>query len=382
MKNAILHARVVTRDAVLPDYGILYDENILQIAPSEQLSGYEHAIDAQGQYLIPGLIDVHIHGYHGHDVMDGTPAALQGISKGLLENGVTGFCPTTVTMSPEDTETAFQALREEMSHPPVGAEMLGVHMEGPYLALSRKGSHEPSLLTNPDRQTVLRHRDILRIITVAPELDFDFVSWAAEQGIIVSMGHSEATFEQASRAIESGARHITHLFNAMSGLTHQKPGVVGAALLHDGVEVELVADTIHVRKELFKLVYRMKGQHRILLITDCVRAGGMPPGDYTLGAMPILSDGQSVRLSNGTLAGSILRLNQGVANFCQHAGVPLHEAVLMASYNPALSLGVADRIGSIDIGKQANFALTDESMVPSATYMRGERKYQKERSNA
>lgn len=372
MKQAILHANVVTRNGILENYAVIYDDKIQDICPSDQATDYEQFIDAEGQYLLPGLIDMHIHGFGGHDVMDATPAALQAISKGLLQNGVTAYLPTTVTMGKTETDNALVNLRREMAAQSAGAKILGVHMEGPYLNPVYKGAHEESLLAPPDIAYVTDYLDIFRMITVAPELNREFVRWASAQGLIISMGHTNATYEEAQRAIDAGASHVTHLFNAMSGLHHQRMGMVGAALLHDALDVELIADTVHVRRELFNMVYRMKGPNRIILVTDCTRAGGMPAGEYMLGALLCHSDGEtSIRLPDGTLAGSILRLNRAVYNFHHFAHVPLYEAVAMASYNPARALGLADSMGSIDIGRFADFSLADEKMNVQQTFQNG-----------
>jgi len=377
--NAIINAEIFLKDRVLINHAVIYDRIIRRIIPVEELSDLYNdsynIIDAKGKYLIPGLIDIHIHGFNGYDFMDAKDEGLTQISEVLPKYGTTSFLPTTVSMDQDSISKAFECIRRVKDKNEMGARILGVHLEGPYINEEKKGAHEAIYLTIPDRTFIEQNLDIIKIVTVAPELDPDFIHWAVKKGLIVSIGHSTANYEQAAQAFSDGAKHVTHLFNGMSGIHHQDPGVVGAALLDDSVSVELIADTIHVKKELFKLIYRAKGKDRILLITDCIRAGGMPKGKYKLGNLDVLADGLSARLETGSLAGSIVTLNKAVYNFAQYASIPLHEAVAMASYNPARSLGIHNEIGSIKEGLRADFSLVDQRMDVFMTIIDGKTVY-------
>lgn len=373
--KAILHANIILPDSVLPDHALLYDGHILAMLPSDAIPGDVQSLDAGGLYLLPGLIDQHIHGFAGYDAMDGDPQGLLRMGEALCAHGVTGFVPTTVSMGEAGIDRALDSVRAAMAEPQPGARILGAHLEGPYLNPQKKGAHAERYLKAPLREYVERHLDVLRALTAAPELDPAFIGWAAGHKLVVSLGHSMATYEQAWAAFDSGASQVTHLFNGMSGVHHQEPGLAGAALLRDGIYAELIADTVHVRKELYPLIYRCKGPGGVILISDCTRAGGMPPGHYTLGNMDVYTDATSSRLADGSLAGSVLTLERAVYNFRKHADIPLHEAVAMASRNPAAQLGLARECGSIALGLRADFALADEEFNIRSTWIGGERVY-------
>jgi len=253
-----------------------------------------------------------------------------------------------------------------------GARVLGAHLEGPYLSSEKKGAHESKYLKNPEKEFVHQFLDTIKIITLASEQSSDFIPWCTDKGIKVSLGHSAVTYEQACDAFSQGASQVTHLFNGMSGIHHQEPGLAGAALLYPDVQVELIADTVHVRQELFPLIYRTKGAKDIILISDCMRAGGMPAGNYKLGNLDVVTDKKSARLENGSLAGSIVKLNKAVYLFEKHSSITKHEAVAMASYNPACNLGLARECGSIQHGLRADFALVNDSMDVTMTILSGE----------
>lgn len=375
--KAIRDANIVLRDAVLQNHALLYDTHIRGILPEGDVPADAQIIDAGGKYLIPGLLDLHIHGAAGIDTMDADEEGLLYMASRLLENGVTGFLPTTVSMPDADIGAALASLGRAKSRMHGGARILGAHLEGPYLNGQKKGAHEARFLKPPDRGFVEKYREVIRILTLAPELDagLEFTDWCVKNGIIVSLGHSMATYEQAAAAFNHGASHATHLFNAMRGLHHREPGLTGAALLNDDVSVELIADTVHVRKELYPLIYRTKGRDNILLVTDCMRAGMMPPGRYTLGGLDVYTDRESARLADGSLAGSVLRLNDAVRNFETYAGIPRHQAVAMASFNPARRLGLDTECGSLSPGLRADMALADEELRIERTILFGKTVY-------
>ena len=247
--NAIINANIVLKDKILYNHAILYDEKILSLEPECPSTVDGEIINAHNLYLIPGLIDQHIHGYLGYDAMDADVEKLLVMSKSLLENGVTSFLPTTVSMNNNSIEKALISIARAKDSKYIGARILGAHLEGPYLNSKKKGAHEEKYLKNPEKWFVEQFLDVIKIITLAPESSNDFISWCVEKGIKVSLGHSAVSYDEACAAFDQGATQVTHLFNGMSGIHHQDPGLAGAALLYKDIKVELIADTVHVRKE-------------------------------------------------------------------------------------------------------------------------------------
>lgn len=378
--KAIINGKILTPQGELEHKVLLFDEKISDIVDSSaSLEGME-VIDAQGKYVSPGLVDVHIHGYVGEDASDGSEEGVRKIAKALLANGVTSFLPTTMTVSWEEIETALNIVRKLKTESAQtqfdGSQILGCHAEGPFINPSRKGAQAEEHILPPNSKAILPHQDIIKIITMSPEMEsgIQFIKdVTSNSNIVVSIGHTNATYEQAMEAIEAGAKHVTHLFNAMTALNHRNPGVVGAALSTD-VSTELIADTFHIHTGLFAFLHGVKNE-KLILITDCTRAGGLPDGEYTLGGQPIFVKGIECRLEDGTIAGSVLRLNNAVKNYRDHAGIPLWKAVQAASLNPATVIGEADTKGSLEVGKDADIVLFDENLVCHKTFVRGELKY-------
>ena len=311
-----------------------------------------------GPFISPGFVDVHVHGWGGHDAMGGR-VALDGMARRLLRRGVTSFLPTAVT-APLAALIDFAGSVRDWSPdaPDDGAEPLGFNLEGPFLARRRRGAHDPTYLQVPaevPRATLEPLIDGLRLVTIAPELPgaTDLIAWLAERGVMTSIGHSGATLEQARAGYAAGARSTTHLFNAMSGIDHHAPGVAVAALLDDAVFVELIADGIHVEPGLWPLIARLKPVDRLLLVSDAVALAGMGDGRGRLGGLEVVVAGQRVTLAGTrTLAGSILALDMAVANVVA-SGVPLPAAVAAAGRNPLALLGIVDR-GRIAVGQRAD----------------------------
>lgn len=383
--KAIINGRLVLEDRVLDGQAVLFENTISRIVPQEELPRDAETIDAKGAWVCPGFFDLHIHGSGGCDTMDGTPEALMTISRTIARKGVTRFLPTSVTMPMADTERVFTQIRALLGTGE-GAIIEGINMEGPFLSAAYRGAHDPESLRPADAAFVRRFADVIRLVTVAPEEPggMEFVEEIARNTPVkVSIGHSAATYEQAMEAIARGATQVTHLFNAMSPLHHRKPGVVTAALQSD-VYTELICDGIHVHPALFSFVCQNKTDResglcdRLVLITDCMRAGAMPPGQYTLGELRVVVDDTSARLADGTLAGSILSLDRAVENFARHTGCPLWQAVRCASLNPARALGMEERLGSIAPGKEADFALLDSELRVVRTIVSGRTVYEAE----
>lgn len=373
MAKQIINAKIVTPEGILEGKTLIYDEKITDIADAP-IAGAE-TIDASGRLLIPGLIDIHIHGYLGADASDGTEEAVRTIAAGILKNGVTAFLPTTMTVSYDMLEKAFSAVRGVMKTPHAGeARVIGVHAEGPFININKKGAQLGEYVRKPDAEFVVRHRDIIKLITIAPETDegFSEIKKIRENTCAaISLGHTDADYDTAVRAFEAGVSHATHLFNAMTGITHRAPGAAGAALFSDKVSCELICDTFHVHPALFAPVFRLKG-NKFNLITDCMRAGGLSDGEYDLGGQMVTVNGIECRLKDGTIAGSVLRLNRAVANLAR-AGVPLHEAICAASLYPAMAIGVDNERGAIRPGLRADFSLCDTDMNISEVFVAGVR---------
>ena len=361
--QAILNGKIVLPDRVVEGSALLFEEKILGVVPAAEVPAEAQVIDAAGNLVIPGLIDMHIHGYLGEDASDGSFEGIRTMAEGVAKNGVTGFLPTTMTVSYDELRAAFAQIRRGMAESVKsdwqGAQILGVNAEGPFINPSKKGAQAGEHIRPGDADFLKENLDVIRVFTIAPEMpgNMDCIREMAGRTLI-SMGHTAATYDQAAAAIDAGVGHVTHLFNAQTPLMHRDPGVVGAALTDDRVSCELIADTFHVSRHLFPLVSRMKGD-KLVLITDCTRAGGLEDGEYTLGGQPIFVKGIECRLADGTIAGSVLKLNAAVRNLLENSSLKLWEAVNAASLNPAKRIGVDAAKGSLESGKDADIVLCD-----------------------
>lgn len=360
--KAIVNGKIITVDEVLENKVLVFGDKIVsieEVAPADC-----EIIDAKGYYVSPGLIDVHVHGSYGADTMDQTVEAIQTISEGISSNGVTSFLPTTMTMSKEDIYGALTTIRECMNRELQGAKVIGAHMEGPFINVIYKGAQPEHYIVRPSFEFIKDYTDVIKLVSYAPELDeqYDFTKEVKEKtDITLSIGHTNATYDQAIEAIENGVSHVTHLFNAMPPLHHRDPGVVGAALTSNCF-CEVIADKIHINKNLFQFILDNKGKHKVILITDSMRAGCMKDGKYDLGGQDVYVKDGVARLESGNLAGSVLTLNKAVYNFLQNTNATLTEAIHMASLNPATSIGVANHKGSLEVGKDADIAIFDNDM--------------------
>ena len=372
---AIKNAKIVLENRIEEGKVLLFSDKIEGIV--DYISEGVEIIDAEGGYVTPGFIDLHIHGYLGKDVCDATVDSIKTIAGGLVENGVTGFLPTTMTVDMSVIKGALDACREvRNSGEYYGSTILGVHAEGPFISASKKGAQDERFILKPDADFVKANADIIRIITLAPEEDKDFEAIrkiAKETDVVVSMGHTSADYKTAMESTKNGVMHATHLFNAMTPMTHRAPGVVGAALNSD-VSCELIVDTYHVDPALYEMVYKMKGR-KLCFITDCLPAGGLPEGAYTLGGAKIIYKNNLCKLEDGTIAGSVLKLNKGVWNVYTNTSIPLYECVNCATLNPANAIGVADKKGSIEIGKDADIVILDKEFNVKKTIIGGVVRY-------
>ncbi len=380
--KCIINGKVILENGIFDNLVIIFDKKIEKIEKLDAVdtSKYE-IIDAKGNFVSPGLVDMHIHGYLGADVSDGDYEGVKTMADGILKNGVTSWCPTTMTVSKAEIENAFASVRKvKNSNEFYGAKIIGVNSEGPFINPSKKGAQAEEHILKPDADFIIKHSDIVKVFTVAPEVDgaLECIEKVTDNtDVLISMGHTNATFEEALLGIEKGIRHTTHLFNAMTALSHRSPGVVGAALSSDSVSTELIADTFHVSKGLFSLIAKIKGD-KLCLITDCIRAGGMPDGDYTLGGQPVHKKGIQCLMDDGTIAGSVLKLNEAVYNLYENAQIPMHEAVKCATLNPAKAMGVDGEIGSLDVGKCADIVIANEKFEILTVIVDGQIRYKGE----
>ncbi len=378
--KAIINGKIILKDRIVDGCALLFSDVIEGVVPQENIPCNAEIIDAAGGYVSPGLIDMHIHGYLGKDVCDGEEESIRTISKGLLANGVTGYLPTTMTVDMKVIRKALEVCRnlKEESKNWEGSEILGCHAEGPFISESKKGAQDAKYILKPDAAFVKEYADIIKTITLAPETDEnDFAAIreiCRDTDVVVSMGHTSADYNTAMAGVNAGVKHVTHLFNAMTPLAHRAPGVVTAALNAD-ISVELIVDTFHVDKCFYDMLWKLKGR-KLCFITDCLPAGGLPYGEYTLGGAKIIYKDIVCRLEDGTVAGSVLHLNRGVWNVYKNSDIPLYECVNCASLNPATVIGIADKKGSIETGKDADIVITDECFEVKKTIIRGEIKYE------
>ena len=377
--KAIVNGRIILKDRILDGHALLISNVIEGIVPSDKVPENAEKIDAKGGYVAPGLIDLHIHGYLGKDVCDGEPESVRTIAKGIVQNGVTGFLPTTMTVDMKVIKKALEVCRDlkEESKTWEGSTILGCHAEGPFISEKKKGAQDAKYILKPDAKFIKEYSDIIRIITLAPETDDDFKAIdevRRDTDVIMSMGHTSADYATAIEATARGIRHTTHLFNAMTPMAHRAPGVVTAALKSD-VSCELIVDTFHVNPVFYDIIYKLKGR-KLCFITDCLPAGGLPMGEYTLGGAKIIYRDIVCRLEDGTVAGSVLHLNKGVWNVYTNSQIPLWECVNCASLNPATVLGIDNKKGSLELGKDADVIITDGEFNVQKTFIGGNIRYE------
>lgn len=357
--------KIVTADGILEHSGISVQGDSIEHIGAVW-DGSNNIISLDNYTVLPGLIDLHIHGVNGHDTMDATPAALNGMSRFLARHGVTSFLATTVTARMSKIIAAVENIAACTRQGLEGARLLGAYIEGPYINPQFKGAQPEEYIRDLDiaevQEIISKSRDTVRVVALAPEKDNagQVIRHLAAQGIKVALGHSNATYAETVRAIENGASQAVHTFNAMRGLHHREAGITGAVLNNDQIMAELIADGVHVDYPVIQILLRAKRKEDILLITDCMQAGGLVDGEYELGELKVQVRGGIARLGSGALAGSTLKLMDAVRNLVQRAGVSLPDAVNMASLNPARAMGAEDRLGSLEAGKQADIIAVDD----------------------
>lgn len=340
-------------------------------------------IREDGKWIAPGLVDTHIHGYLNHDVMDNDPEGLKIMSEGLLSCGVTSFLPTTLTSSKEHLKAVAQTIGEVVKDVP-GAKIQGIYFEGPFFTEKHKGAQNPSYFSDPDIETFQQWQaasgGLIKKIALAPERKGtkEFVQMLTQENVVVALGHSDATLDEASEIVEAGASVFVHAFNGMRGLSHREPGMVGALMSLKHVFSELICDGHHVHPNAAEILMDKVGHEHVALITDCMMAGGMPDGNYNLGEFPVVVKDGTARLESGNLAGSILKLKEAIKNVVDWELATPEQAIMMATLVPAMSCKIDEQCGSIAKGREADFIVLTPNMELSATYLDGVERYRNE----
>jgi len=386
MSNPVLifDARVYMPGELLDPGWILIDGGqITRIGQGKPPVGFQSArlIDAKGLNLLPGFIDLHVHGSNGYEVMDADPGSILGMASFLVRHGVTSFLPTTLTATHERILSVIKAVKQA-SHAPLGARaaILGVHLEGPYLNPERCGAQDPGQIRRADQQEFADYirSGMIRLISVAPEFPENLwlIDACKKRAITVSAGHTSANLDQMRHAISLGLGQVTHIYNAMSPLDHREVGTVGAALALDELYCEMICDNVHVHPAAQKIVVRSKGVDRVILVSDALCCAGLPEGEYTMDQQKIFNRDGAAYLQNGSLAGSVISIDKALKNILENSGLSLEQGWRMSSYTAAKAIHMDAIKGSIAPGKDADLVLLDEKLGVRMTIMEGKIAYE------
>ena len=379
--SAILTPHEELRDCVI----LVEDGKITGLGPRDEVRVPADAVHyaAGDKIVVPGFVDIHIHGAGGHDVMEANSRALDRITTTLARYGTTSILATTVTAPVEETCHSLQGIaRYIRNHEKLGdstrpaAEILGIHLEGPFISKARRGVHPPDAIARPSAETLAQFREaadgLVKLVTIAPELPGapELIASAVAEGLVVAVGHTDADYEQTRAAFSAGARHAVHFFNAMRPFTHRDPGVIGAVLTEPEMTAEVIADGVHVSGPAIQVLIGTKGFHTVLLASDGTSATGMPDGNYRLGTIEVIVKGGVCRNSEGKLAGSTLTLDRAL-RYLVELGVPFIEAVRMATVLPARRIGLAGKKGILAIGADADLVVLTQDLRVDAVMSRG-----------
>ncbi|WP_191562065.1 N-acetylglucosamine-6-phosphate deacetylase [Metabacillus idriensis] len=382
-KTYLTNAKLYTGEVVFQNGFIIIENNkitgIGDLAEMPEPAADDKVFNLRGSAsILPGFIDIHIHGAAGADVMDATKEAILTMSRALPKEGTTSYLATTMTAGQDQIKDALKNAADYIARENnEGAEVLGIHLEGPFLNPKRAGAQAPGNIIEPSIEIFNKWRkdakDHIKLVTLAPECKngYELARHLTSAGITASIGHSDAVYSEVEKAVESGVNHATHLFNGMRGIHHREPGVAGTVLMIDEVKTEMIVDGIHIAPEMVKFAYKVKGSEGTILITDAMRAKGLGAGKYDLGGQEVTVDASRATLADGTLAGSILTFRDAAVNMMNYTGCSLEEIVKMSSVNPAKQIGVYDRKGSLSIGKDADIVVLDENSEVLMTFCRG-----------
>jgi len=384
----IINGTIITPFHLVSGKAIIVEKGrIKEIVNKEELSSATltgaEVIKGKDKYIVPGYIDIHVHGGGGSDVMDGDYEAINQIAIAHSHFGTTSFLPTTMTMSKDKIIRSLRSICEAVKKGTAGAEILGIHMEGPYINPEKKGAQKEDNIKKISLEGFLEFNqasgNLIRLVTIAPEMPgaIGLIKYLYKQGIIASVGHTNATYVQTQAGIQAGLSHVTHTFNAMRELHHREPGVVGAALTSPELTVEVIADGIHIHPIVLKILTKIKEGEKVVLITDAMRAAGLKDGTYDLGGQEVIVAKGQARLKDGTLAGSVLTMDKAVKNMVNKVGIQLPKAIQMASLNPARSIGIDDKKGSLEPGKDADIVILNKNLETELTIVAGKIVYRR-----
>ncbi|REL25571.1 N-acetylglucosamine-6-phosphate deacetylase [Thalassotalea euphylliae] len=369
-------AKIFTEQGILANHYLLIEQGKIAALEST-VSQALPVFDLGDHHIMPGLLDLHIHGRDGCDIMDAKLASITTISRSLAKHGVVGFLGTTVTSTWQNTLAAFRCLGQAYQNQPDGALLLGAYNEGLFFTKDHKGAHDEQYflpLTQDNVDAIINAaQGALKVVALAPELDnsSDIIRYLNSKGIRTMLGHTSANYQQTCDALHAGACGGVHVFNGMSGIHHREPGCAGAVLLNERAYVEVIADGVHLHPAILQLIYRLKGAKNMGLISDCINAGGLTDGKYRLGMLDVDVTNGIARTNSGALAGSTLTLEKAVANLIKLADIPVLDAIHAASLRPAEFLGVDHELGSIKAGKRACLAIVDSDFNVQATLIDG-----------
>ncbi|MFC5530901.1 N-acetylglucosamine-6-phosphate deacetylase [Cohnella yongneupensis] len=382
-KFLVVNARIVTTDRMIDNGWLQVRDGIIERIGDNSVGDAPHdsayaIVDAEGGSLLPGFIDVHVHGGAGHDFMDADAEGLRAITEFHSRHGTTGMLATTLTASRDELTALLERVSTFMNDAMPFAQLLGVHFEGPFISEKWKGAQNPAYIVPPQPEWleawVARYPGVIKIQTLAPEAEgaLDYIAQLAGHGIVPSCGHTDATYDRIAAAADRGLRHAVHTYNAMRAYHHREPGTVGAVLTDDRIIGEVIADGHHVHPAGIKLLLAAKGADKVILVTDAMAAAGMPDGDYDLGGLPVEMKCGVARLKDsGNLAGSTLTMIDAIRYIVREIGVPLASASRMASLNPARQLGLDGDRGDLAPGKRADLVLLDDSLEIRRVWVSG-----------
>ncbi|MDT0736506.1 N-acetylglucosamine-6-phosphate deacetylase [Staphylococcus chromogenes] len=378
MSYAIVNGSIYTETGRIPKGYLIIENDMIKEIKEGPYTGDLETIDAEGQHILPGFIDIHIHGGYGEDAMDASYTGLQHLASQLLSEGTTSFLATTMTQSTQAIERALKNI-VKVQHDQKGteaADIIGVHLEGPFISEHKIGAQNPKFIQRPTPDQLQHLQNVaqgqIKIVTIAPEVEgAEETIKAMKNDVIFSMGHSEVTFDQANHASEIGVKHVTHLYNAGTPFVHRDPGMFGAAWLNPNINCEIIGDGVHSHPASVKIAYKQKGADHLYLITDAMRAKGMPDGCYDLGGQDVIVKDNEAHLKTGSLAGSILKMNEGLRNLIAFTEGSLETLWRCTSFNQAQVLGIDDQKGSIKEGKLADLVILDEHMDVKQTIKSG-----------